>query len=123
MIFDTKKKIPTRELFAIEVGGRFAGFVDLFDLHQQYYEHKATIGYCVGKSFRGKGLATAAVKAVTAYAFKKYKLRRVEGWCRTYNKASARVLEKAGYKLEGIMHKHKCKNGKFLDDMVWAYVR
>jgi len=41
---------------------------------------------------------------------KKYKLKRLEGWCRTFNKPSARVLEKSGFKLEGILRKNKCKN-------------
>ncbi|MFH1916681.1 MAG: GNAT family protein, partial [Nanoarchaeota archaeon] len=123
MLKDAHKKKPGRELFAIIVENKYVGFVDLHDLHQKYFEHKATIGYCVHTSYRGQGIATAAVRAVTQYAFKKYRLRRIEGWCRTYNKASARVLEKAGYKLEGILRKHKCKDGKFLDDMVWAYVR
>lgn len=40
--------------------------------------------------------------------------------CRTFNKASARVLEKSGYKLEGILRKNKFKDGKYLDDMLWA---
>jgi RimJ/RimL family protein N-acetyltransferase len=123
VLLDTKKKPPTRELFAVEADHHMIGLIDLHDLHQQYFEHKATIGYFIHPSYRGKGIATAAVKAVTRYAMKKYKLRRIEGWCRTWNKASSRVLEKAGYKLEGILRKHKCRDGKFLDDMVWAYVR
>jgi RimJ/RimL family protein N-acetyltransferase len=40
--------------------------------------------------------------------------------CRTFNKASARVLEKAGYKYEGTIHKNKFLNGKYVDDMIWA---
>ena len=40
--------------------------------------------------------------------------------CRTFNKASARVLEKAGYIHEGTLHKNKLSNGKYLDDMIWA---
>jgi len=68
-------------------------------------------------------LATEAVKKVTSYGFKKLKLKRIYGYCRTFNKSSARVLEKAGYKLEGILRKNKYLRGKYVDDMVWGKVR
>ncbi len=70
--------------------------------------------------FRGKGLTTKAVKYVVSFAFKKYSLKKIEARCRTFNKASARVLEKAGFVLEGILHKDLKKNGKYLDNMCWA---
>jgi ribosomal-protein-alanine N-acetyltransferase len=112
------------ETFAIEVDGIYAGFVNIHDLtKKERYKHTAVIGYCTHPKYRGRGITTKAVKLVTDYAFKKYKLKRISGWCRTFNKASSRVLEKAGYKLEGIMRKNKFKDGKYLDDMVWAKVR
>jgi len=116
-----KKK--TGETFAIEINGEYVGYVEIHDLNQKYHEHKGIIGYCICKKFRGKGIATEAVKLVTDYAFKKYKLKRISGWCRTFNKASARVLEKARYKLEGIMRKNKFRDGKYLDDMIWAKLK
>ena len=118
-----KKKRPTGETFVIEVNGEFAGFVEIHNLNEKYHEHQGTIGYCLVKKFREKGITTEAVKLITNYAFKKYKLKRIDGWCRTFNKASARVLEKAGYQLEGILRKNKFRNGKYLDDMVWAKVK
>jgi ribosomal-protein-alanine N-acetyltransferase len=117
-------RAKTAETFVIEIDGSYAGFVDLHDLTEDpKHAHKAIIGYCTHPAYRGRGLTTRAVKLVTAYAFKKYHLRRLSGWCRTFNKASARVLEKAGYTLEGVMRKNKYKDGKYLDDMVWAKVR
>jgi RimJ/RimL family protein N-acetyltransferase len=38
------------------------------------------------------------------------------------NPASARVLEKAGYSLEGIMRKSAIKDGKIVDQFLYAYV-
>jgi len=66
---------------------------------------------------------TKAGKMATKYFFEKYKLRRISGNVRTFNKASARVMEKSGYKLEGILRKNKLKEGKFMDDMVYSKVR
>lgn len=118
-----KKKNPSSEKFAIEINGEIAGWVRIYDLNQKYYEHQGIIGCCLHPKFRGKGIASKAVKLITNYAFKKYKLKRMLGRCRTSNKASARVLEKAGYKLEGIHRKELCKNGKYLDNMYWAVVK
>lgn len=120
-IFATKNK--TGETFTIEVNGEYAGYIELHDMNKKYHEHKAEIGYCLHPKFRGKGITSKAVKIVTDYAFKKYKLKRISGWCRTFNKASAKTLENAGFKLEGILRKNKFKEGKYLDDMVWAIVK
>jgi len=122
-IISLKKKKPKEETFVIDVGGDFAGYVVVHDLNQKFAEYKAIISYCMHPEFRGKGIMTKAVKLVTKYAFKKYKLKRLVGRVRTFNKASARVLEKAGYKLEGIHRKEVRKNGKYLDNMYWAKVK
>lgn len=122
-ISNYRKKKPKSENFVIEIDGKFVGFVSLHDLNEKYFEHKGVVGYSIHPKFRKKGITTKALKLVTDHAFKKYKLKRIEGWCRTFNKASARVLEKAGYKLEGVLRKNKCKNGKYLDDMIWAKVK
>jgi len=109
--------------FVIEVNGKFAGFINLELNDNPRYKHSAIIGYAIHPNFRGRGLATKATKTLTDYGFKKLGLIRITGWCRTFNKASARVLKKAGYKLEGIFKKNKFKDGKYLDDMAWAKVK
>jgi|TARA_B100002003_G_scaffold222652_1_gene226617 ribosomal-protein-alanine N-acetyltransferase len=106
--------------FAIIVKEKFAGFINLELTSHPRYKHSAIVGYGTHKNFRGMGLATKALKKITEYGFKELKLKRISGMCRTFNKASARVLEKAGYKHEGTLHKNKFSNGKYLDDMIWA---
>lgn len=109
--------------WVIEVKGEFAGFIHLELNKNPKYKHSAVISYGIHQKFRGKGLATKSTKTVTDYGFNILKLKRISGICRTFNKASARVLEKAGYKLEGILRKNKFKDGKYLDDMIWAKVK
>jgi RimJ/RimL family protein N-acetyltransferase len=109
--------------FIIEVQGNPAGFITLELNDNPRYKHSAIIGYAIHPDFRGKGLATKATKVLSDYGFKKLRLVRITGWCRTFNKASAKVLENAGFKLEGILKKNKFKDGKYLDDMMWAKVR
>ena len=113
----TKRKSDS---FVIDINGEIAGEIGIHDI---VWGHKAISSSWVAKSFRGKGLGTAVHKLFVRYAFKNYKLKRLQGNVRTFNKASARMLEKSGYKLEGILRKNKLKNGKFRDDMVLAIVR
>ena len=118
-----RKKNPSNEQIIIETPEGVAGYVSIHGLNKPYIEHKASISYGLHPKFRGKGITTKAVKLITNYAFKKYNLKRIEACCRTFNKASARVLEKAGYELEGIHKKDLRKNGKYLDNMYWAKVK
>jgi ribosomal-protein-alanine N-acetyltransferase len=113
----------TSETFAIDVDGEYAGYVKIDHENWDPKEYHGRIHYCTHPKFRGKGITTKAVKLVTEYAFKRYKFKRIVGRCRSFNKASARVLEKAGYKLEGIMRKDAFKDGKYYDNMIWAEVK
>ena len=114
------KKKKNSQGFVIDVDG---GAVGSIGIHSIVKKHKGVISFWIARKCRGKGIMTKAVKMVTNYFLKKYKLKRISGNVRTFNKASARVLEKAGYKLEGILRKNKMKNGKFMDDLVFAKVK
>jgi RimJ/RimL family protein N-acetyltransferase len=80
----------------------------------------AEIGYWLGVGAWGRGIATAAVRELTAYAFDVVGLERVYAVCVTRNPASARVLEKAGYILEGTMRRSAIKEGVVLDQFMYA---
>jgi len=123
IIKEMKKNKPFEEKWIIEVKGEFTGWIDLNNLNKKFFEHRGNLGYCVLPKFRKKGLATKATKLMTKYAFKKYKLKRLKATCRDFNKASRKVLEKSGFKLEGVLRKNKCKNGKYLNDMIWAIIK
>tara|TARA_Y100000034_G_C6644217_1_gene281732 strand:- start:34 stop:525 length:492 start_codon:yes stop_codon:yes gene_type:complete len=116
-LFDKSKNVDN---FVIDTDEKIVGSVSIHDIIEN---HKATISFWIAKKYRGKGIATKVCKIITKYVFEKYKLKRIQGNVRTFNKASAKVMEKCGYKLEGILRKNKLKDGKYLDDMVWAKVR
>jgi ribosomal-protein-alanine N-acetyltransferase len=61
----------------------------------------AHIGYWVDEKFANLGVVTAAVEALSEYAFTELNLHRLEINLRPENGASRRVAEKAGYQLEG----------------------
>jgi len=83
----------------------------------------AKIGYWIGKDYRGKGITTKAVILACKFIEKEYEIKRIFGNVRTKNKSSVRVLEKAGFKLEGVQKKHSLKNGKYFNDFLYAKVK
>ena len=61
--------------------------------------------------------------ALTAYAFTRFDLSRIEAAVYEWNPASARVLEKAGYRCEGRLRKSVIKDGKTIDVFLYATVQ
>jgi len=94
-------------------------------LHPQSDVHRrsAGIGYWLGEPYWGKGIATRAVQALTEYAFANFDLARIFGEVFEWNPASARVLEKAGYTYEGCLRKSVTKDGKTIDQLVYAVIK
>ena len=82
----------------------------------------AEIGYWVGAAHWGKGIATAAVRALTTWSMAQLGLVRIFATPFVHNVASCRVLEKAGYLREGLMRKSAIKDGQVLDQVLYAYV-
>lgn len=66
---------------------------------------------------------TTALKLITSFGFTKLKLKRIYAFVFTFNKASARVLIKNGYKKEGLLRKNVIKEGKLIDNYLFAKVR
>lgn len=108
--------------FAIEVGGGVAGGIG-YTLGTYEMRLTATMGYWLAQPFWGRGIATAALRALTDYAFQAHALRRISSVVMAPNGASARVLEKAGYVREGIMRNGVVKNGEVHDLLLYAMVR
>lgn len=114
-----KAKKKTQINFAIDIGGDVVGGIGL-NIKKGY---KASIGYWLGEKYWGQGIMTTAVKLITKYGFTKLGLRRIYGCVFLFNKASARVLEKAGYKFEGKLRNNTKKGNKLIDDLMFAKVK
>jgi len=112
------KKAPEMH-FVIDIDGEVAGAIG-FD---HIKGHHASIGYWLAEKYWGQGIVTQAAKIATKYGFDKLKLVRIYACVYPWNKASMRVLEKCGYKLEGILRKHIKKGNRFIDDYLYAKVK
>lgn len=82
----------------------------------------AEIAYHYAYDSWGKGAATEVAACVTGFGFEELGLRRIQGLVHVENKASKRVLEKAGYLQEGILH-HYPFGREFHDVVMLAAVR
>jgi RimJ/RimL family protein N-acetyltransferase len=107
---------------AVEVGGEAVGGIGI-TLQDDVHRRSAEIGYWLGEPFWGRGIMSEALPAFTAYAFATFDLCRVYATVFEWNPASARILEKAGYVLEGRLRKSVTKGGRTVDQLMYACIR
>lgn len=81
---------------------------------------RAELGYWVGRPYRRQGYATEATRALTAFAFRKLGLHRVEARVFPGNVASSAVLRTTGFRREGRLRESVVKDGRFRDEVVYA---
>jgi RimJ/RimL family protein N-acetyltransferase len=86
-------------------------------------ESEADIGYELHPEHWGKGYATEAARAVVAFGFEELALHRVSAWCIADNTGSARVLEKAGLRLEGRLRENERFRGRWWDTLLYGMLR
>jgi RimJ/RimL family protein N-acetyltransferase len=91
---------PQGQDLAIAVDGRVAGNVGLSNVDRQH--DTARVYYWVAVEFRGRGLATCALAAMSAWAFDSGELFRLELGHRVNNPASCAVATGAGFRAEGV---------------------
>jgi RimJ/RimL family protein N-acetyltransferase len=101
--------------FAIEYDGELCGVIGLV-AQQDVYKKTAEIGYWIGEPFWNKGIATTAVKLITDYGLNKLDYVRIHTGVFEYNISSMKVLEKCGYKKEGVFEKAVLKNGQIWNE-------
>lgn len=99
------------------IGG--CGFHD-FQIGQS---HRAEIGYYLAKPYWGRGIMTAVVRGMCAFAFAELNLSKIAAHVFAPNLASARVLEKCGFEQEGYLRKHFLKDGQLLDVRLFGLLR
>lgn len=108
--------------FAITAGDVLAGSIGVFRCGN-IHARTAEMGYYIGEAYWGRGLATSAVRQACEYVFSHTDILRIFAEPFAYNTASCRVLEKAGFQLEGVLRSNAVKNGNVLDMKMYALVK
>jgi RimJ/RimL family protein N-acetyltransferase len=116
--YEDGRRTGERELFAIVDGAEFLGLAMVMGIDREAQE--AELGYVVAPAARGRGVATAALHALTEWAFATLGLLRVELLISVDNDASSRVAEGAGYVREGVLRSVHFKQGMRADFELWS---
>lgn len=108
--------------FAIVLNDIVVGSIGVFRCDNIHFR-TAEMGYYIGEPYWGNGFGTSAVKQICKYIFEQTDIIRIFSEPFAHNTASCRVLEKAGFQLEGILHSNAVKNGNILDMKMYALIK
>jgi RimJ/RimL family protein N-acetyltransferase len=115
------RSMSPETFFAIAVGDEAVGAIG-YVLQHDVERVSAEMGYWLAEDFWGRGIATEALRAITAHAMASHGLTRVFAVPFAHNRGSCRVLEKAGYVLEGRLRRSAIKDGVIIDQLQYAFV-
>ncbi len=106
----------------MEYNGELAGQLNVWGIARGSLS-SATIGYWVGERFAGYEITPTCVALATDLCFREMGLHRMEICIRPENKASLRVVEKLGFRYEGLRRRYIHIAGEWRDHYVFALVR
>jgi [ribosomal protein S5]-alanine N-acetyltransferase len=99
--------------------GRLAGGISMGNIRRGVAQ-SAQIGYWMGEEHAGKGYMGAAIRLLLEHGFDVMRLNRIEAACIPDNERSIRVLEKAGFRREGLLRSYLRINGAWRDHLLYA---
>jgi RimJ/RimL family protein N-acetyltransferase len=113
----------TGVIFAMETTGerQMVGSIGLREVDRVHLQ--AELGFFVGVPWWGRGFATTALRILLPFAFGPIGLNRVHAHHMVRNPASGRVLEKVGFRREGLLRQRVRKWGVFEDVVLLALLR
>ncbi|MBP6178042.1 MAG: GNAT family N-acetyltransferase [Anaerolineales bacterium] len=97
--------------------------IGIININKPGYNRKVEVGYTIARKYWGQGLATEALQVLIQYGFEKLDVARIEAVILPENKASSKVLLKAGMKFEGLLRSYQVWKGKPSDLEMYAIVK
>ena len=109
-------------LFLIRRDGELLGAITLDNIRRGPAQ-SATIGYWIGQPFARQGYMREAIGALVHHAFTQLDLSRIEAACLPENAASRGVLERSGFKYEGVAQSYLQINGRWRNHVLYSNLR
>lgn len=109
-------------LLAIEVDSEAVGGLGLI-YKSDVYRKSAEIGYWLGEPYWFKGIMTESVNMLVKHTFANTEIIRIYAGVFENNIASAKVLTKCGFSLESVHHQAIIKNGKMMNELIYANLK
>jgi RimJ/RimL family protein N-acetyltransferase len=117
--YEVARADGTREAFAIvDADGTFLGLALSPEIDREAQE--AELGYITAPAARGRGIASAALRLLSDWAFDELGMLRLVLYISVENEASKRVAERAGYVREGVLRSAYVKPGVREDTELWS---
>jgi RimJ/RimL family protein N-acetyltransferase len=116
--YEVGRREGTREAFAIVEDGDFLGIAVMPRIDRE--TQTAELGYVVVPEARGRGVATEALRQLTAWALSEPGMFRLELMISVDNPGSRRVAERCGYVREGVLRSVHVKQGRREDTEIWS---
>lgn len=92
-------------------------------LNRNSKHHRAEIGFELSKEYWGKGIASEAMEAVLKFGFNHYSFERIEALIEPANAPSQKLVEKQGFKREGLLRHYEFTCGKFDDLYMYSILK
>ena len=108
--------------YAIDLDGSAVGSIGAFR-QSNIHVRTAELGYYLAEEYWGQGIMTQAVNRLCEKVFAETDILRIYAEPFASNIGSRRVLEKAGFQLEGILKQNAVKNGRVMDMALYARVK
>ncbi|WP_136650556.1 GNAT family N-acetyltransferase [Paracoccus aeridis] len=109
-------------LFMVRHDGVLVGAITLDNIRRGPAQ-TGTLGYWIGAPFARQGYMGEAIRAVVAHAFDGMELSRIEAACLPENVASRGVLEKSGFKYEGVAQSYLQIHGRWRNHVLYSILR
>ena len=117
----TKAGIEPVTDFCIDYNGECIGVMGIM-LQTDVHRKSAEFGYWLAEPFWGRGIATQAARKLIPHIFERFDLVRLYAGVMAWNRASMRVLEKAGFRFECVFEKAAFKDKQLVDEYRYCYL-
>jgi len=117
--FDSGKSLLLA--IVLKESNELIGTLSLFNIHAE--SKRAEIGYVLSRLFWRKGLMAESLEALIHFCFEHMQLNRLEADIDPNNKASSALLEKYGFKVEGLLKERWIINGNVTDSEIYGLVK
>ncbi|MDZ7816844.1 MAG: GNAT family protein [Planctomycetota bacterium] len=120
-MFSAEREPRSDYLLAIQlIDGDVIGTCGLNVHKEPVNAHKASIGYVLASQFWNRGYATESCNALCEFAFKGLQLHKVFSKVEPDNQASIKVLEKLGFRREGLLRHDAIVRGEWRNYLLYA---
>ena len=106
----------------IAVDGKLCGMISI-ERRGDIYTKEGSLGYCLLTDYWGKGIMTKATEEICKLAFNQLDIIKIMATTFKDNIGSRKVIEKNGFKLEGIREKSIYKDGIVYDEYLYGKLK